>query len=100
MIDDYDLTVVQVAEGQWGVQIGETVIRTHGPTQCEGFPCPFHNPSEHHMRSWPINVRLDRSALCERKCLHGIGHPDPDSVHYFERIGRYGTDIHGCDGCC
>jgi hypothetical protein len=33
-------------------------------------------------------------------CPHGIGHPDPDSVAFFEKNGDTGFGVHGCDGCC
>lgn len=42
------------------------------------------------MLEWPLNWRGDRG-LIERRCPHGIGHPDPDTV---------GDTVHGCDGCC
>lgn len=75
-------------------------IRIHPETACEGEYCVFHNPSDHHMVSWPINVRLDNKALVERICSCGIGHPDPDSVAYFERQGITHMGIHGCCGHC
>ena len=50
------------------------------------------------MSTWP-KVRRE-SGLIERKCPHGIGHPDPDSVAEMEATGRKGYDVHGCDGCC
>jgi predicted kinase len=54
------------------------------------------------MREWRQHFRTDR-ALTERICPHGIGHPDPDDLH-FKRL-MAGTDevpdaVHGCDGCC
>lgn len=52
------------------------------------------------MRSWPLVYRFDRG-MFERRCVHGVGHPDPDSlarmVEFFEREG---DGIHGCCGCC
>jgi len=38
-------------------------LRIHGGDFCRGETCCFHNPSPHHMREWPINVRLDRFAM-------------------------------------
>ena len=64
---------------------------THSPDKCVGRPCPVHNPSDHHMRSWPLNYRPDRG-LTERLCHHGVGHPDPDDPSKHRR--------HGCCGCC
>ena len=78
----------------------------HNASMCKGHPCPFHKPSHHHMVNWPINVRLDRGALCERICPHGVGHPDPDSLAFIESrlpASRRGYEgIHGCCGygCC
>lgn len=81
--------------------------RFHDPENCEGAFCPLHNPSNHKMRDWPMNLRTDSWAfpLIERICPHGIGHPDPDSVAYLERNTKFGKikgtwGIHGCDGCC
>ena len=70
----------------------------HSLNQCAGEFCPLHNPSEHKMKDWPTNIR--DSNLVERMCEHGVGHPDPDSVAYFERRGITHMGIHGCDGCC
>lgn len=75
-------------------------VRIHDETECSG-TCPFHNPSAHKMRDWPMTVRTDRNALVERLCEHGVGHPDPDSTRYLTALwpgGGFG--IHGCDGCC
>lgn len=81
-------------------------VDIHTQEMCDGSPCPFHNPSDHHMVDWTMNVRLDGFSygLVERLCPHGIGHPDPDSVAWKEahpRKGSAGTwGVHGCDGCC
>jgi hypothetical protein len=71
-------------------------LNVHNPDVCanDSTPCVFHSPTEHKMRSWPMNIR--ETGLIERMCPHGIGHPDPDSAAYFGD----GWDIHGCDGCC
>jgi len=81
--------------------MGEPYYRAgmiHSPDRCEGTPCPFHAPSDHHMASWPTDLRM--SGLVERLCSHGIGHPDPDSMAWMASVGRHGHGIHGCDGCC
>jgi hypothetical protein len=60
-----------------------------------------HNPSDHHLRDWPMHLR--ETTLVERMCQHGVGHPDPDSAAYMDRLygHRAGTwSTHGCDGCC
>ena len=75
-----------------------TDVRIHPKSACEGH-CPFHNPSDHHMKDWPILIRY--SGLVERTCPHGIGHPDPDSLAYLSEQDQKGyLGIHGCDGCC
>lgn len=78
-------------------------LRVHHPDACAGEHCPFHNPSDHRMRDWKVNIR--ESTLVERLCPHGIGHPDPDSVAYMDRRDGYEEGdgcwgVHGCDGCC
>lgn len=70
----------------------------HDPAMCAGERCIFHNPSPHRMGSWPYNLRA--SGLVERLCPCGVGHPDPDSVAWFEAQGRPGFSVHGCCGCC
>jgi len=89
-------------------------IRTHDESQCDKFPCPVHRPSAHHMRDWPLVIRVDWPrvtadqrvfVLTERTCSHGVGHPDPDSVDHAARLSgseRFAqtVSLHGCDGCC
>lgn len=70
----------------------------HKPSKCAGQFCVFHNPSKHGMVDWPKVIRS--SALVERTCPHGVGHPDPDSLAWLDSIGRSGYGVHGCDGCC
>ena len=75
------------------------MIRYHDAEACAGQHCTLHNPSDHHMRDWPLTLR--ETTLMERKCPHGIGHPDPDSLAHLQRVAPGGAwDIHGCDGCC
>jgi len=68
-------------------------LHTHAAFECREENCAVHSPSNHHMRTWPINYRMDRG-ITERICKHGIGHPDPDCIRAKE------DSIHGCDGCC
>ena len=82
-------------------------ITYHKKALCKGNRCIFHNPTQHKMRDWPMNLRTDAwaSPLIERMCIHGIGHPDPDSVYFMDQNlspedKKYGYGIHGCDGCC
>lgn len=94
----------------------------HTADRCSGEFCCIHNPSDHHMNAWPLQLKM--SGQMERTCPHGIGHPDPDSIAYFNRVEanrlqRSGPDeyprgfyeqqadenlgwrgVHGCDGCC
>jgi hypothetical protein len=89
-------------------------VRIHSPEVCKTeLACPFHNPTDHKMKTWHINIR--ETTLTERLCPHNIGHPDPDSVPYMHEIFCYMYPlekdedhevdnchwwIHGCDGCC
>jgi len=78
-------------------------MKVHSKDLCvEGLPCPFHAPTDHHMREWVMTVQA--SGLVERKCEHGVGHPDPDSIAFLEVEGGSGQRgtwaIHTCDGCC
>jgi len=81
----------------------EGVLRTHGPTRCAGEVCCIHNPTDHHMRSWPMHWRGDRG-LMERICQHGCGHPDPDHLTHVEvtrgPLVAESESVHGCCGCC
>lgn len=73
--------------------------RIHSKVDCKGRHCVIHNPSDHHMKEWAIIFR--ETGLAERLCIHGIGHPDPDSMIFMESIRPNGCwGIHGCDGCC
>lgn len=83
--------VDNIAEPVFGMQVGPGVINAHPPSKCAGDNCVIHNPSDHHMRSWPTNWRSDRQMM-ERTCPHGVGHPDPDDINP--------DTSHGCDGCC
>ena len=100
--EQYDLVIVNATEPIFGISLGPVPLRTHLPSECAGEFCCIHNPSQHHMRTWPQNWRSDRR-LMERICPHGVGHPDPDDVAYQRRTfgdaAKY-VDIHGCDGCC
>ena len=78
---------------------GQT-ISVHEASQCKGQHCVIHNPSDHHMKTWPTNWRQSRFMM-ERICPHGVGHPDPDDLAFKVSIAARDADgIHGCDGCC
>ncbi len=74
------------------------LVNVHSPKRCRGRHCVLHDPSDHHMRSWPLVWRNDRGFM-ERQCPHGIGHPDPDSAAFQRSVGNP-IGVHGCDGCC
>lgn len=80
---------------------GETLVNVHYRRDCQRDtrPCAIHNLTDHSMRHFPQHFRED-TGLMERTCPHGIGHPDPDSLPFFEEMGIRGMDRHGCDGCC
>lgn len=82
-----------------GIVMQNPLTNIHNDSQCSGEHCCIHNPSDHHMRSWPMVWRKDKGVM-ERICPHGIGHPDPDGAAHNVRIGRDYLNIHGCDGCC
>lgn len=109
ILDPDDPSVAFLGSGTdstFGAAVGPvTLHNVHLPDRCYGRPCVIHNPSDHHMRDWPLHWRDDRG-ICERicpcphgpgahddgsHCGHGIGHPDPDQL---------GDGVHGCDGCC
>lgn len=79
--------------------MSKTILKTHAPEQCAGQACCIHHPSDHHMKTWPLNWRDDLGVM-ERICPHGVGHPDPDDTAHKIRIGCEVLDMHGCDGCC
>lgn len=63
--------------------------------------CVIHRPSLHRLTGSPQVLRS--SGLIEDQCVHGVGHPNPDSAAYMDwrlghEAGTWGT--HGCDGCC
>lgn len=99
---EYDVVEVDGhTEPSFGMQRGPGKLVVHPALVCAGQEsCVIHNPSEHHMRSWPLNWRAD-SGIMERICPeHGIGHPDPDEMTYQKRIGNSWAGVHGCCGCC
>jgi hypothetical protein len=85
------------AEVKWNV---------HKASVCEGSRCAIHNPSDHPLKNAPIGLRMGSifsskpHGFAERFCPCGIGHSDPDSVAFYDSIGYYGTDVHGCCGHC
>jgi hypothetical protein len=80
--------------------MSHTAITIHPPSRCEGYRCPWHNPSDHGMVGWPRDILTERHNLLVRVCPDGIGHPDPDSLEWLHRIGVPDDGDHACDGCC
>jgi hypothetical protein len=94
---------VSMDDSCWMLQAedGEVIIalqNVHHPIKCHERSCVLHNPSEHHMRRWPLLYRQDH--LVQRVCPHHLGHPDPDSLAFRELIAKEAAADHGCDGCC
>lgn len=78
------------------------VLSVHNKGDCLGDNCPIHNPSNHHMKDWPLFWRDDRR-IFERICEHGVGHPDPDDLNFrikFKLENAKYASVHGCCGCC
>lgn len=100
-VDDADVLWMGPATGRdWGQALGQTVLKNvHAPHLCAGRHCVIHNPSDHHMVTWPTLFRGDRGFM-ERTCPHGIGHPDPDDITYYWKSYQIDISVHGCDGCC
>lgn len=78
---------------------GQTIV-AHPEEVCAGQFCVIHNPSDHHMKEWPMLWRTDRKIM-ERICPHQVGIPDPDDLAY--RVNILGEDpkyagIHGSCG--
>jgi hypothetical protein len=82
------------------LRMSHTAITIHEPSRCEGYHCPWHNPSDHHMNTWTRRILMDRHNLIERVCRHEVGHPDPDSLEWLHRTGIHDDGAHECDGCC
>lgn len=75
------------------------IVNVHDESQCEHRACVVHNPSDHHMKQWPLHWRDDRT-IFERICSHGVGHPDPDQIPFWKETGQLYQATHGCDLCC
>lgn len=71
--------------------IGQPLEGVHPPEKCAGDACVIHNPSDHHMKEWPMDWNQQRGMMF-RLCEHFVGHPDPDD--------RAPDRAHQCDGCC
>ena len=85
--DDGDHDEIELLQGK---------LRVHSVSVCGGDICVIHNQTQHHMLDWPLIWRSDRGIM-ERRCPHGIGHPDPDD---YKIRTKFDPGVHGCDGCC
>lgn len=95
--EPFEYIFIHVADPIFGIQLGKATLRVHVRSKCKGDPCCIHNPSDHRLRSAPLNWRADRGRM-ERLCKHNVGHPDPDDM----RVKRSPLGgLHGCPcGCC
>lgn len=83
-----------------GAAMGDALlVNIHPAWRCAGRPCVIHAPTEHHMRTWLLHWRDDRT-IFERMCPHLVGHPDPDQITFWRETGQEEQAVHGCDGCC
>lgn len=71
---------------------GKKIVNVHRQKDCVG-ACTIHNHGKHPLDQTAVLWRNDRG-IFEHICLHGIGHPCPDS------LSPEDSGIHGCDGCC
>jgi hypothetical protein len=71
------------------------------PSACAGqsWGCWFHHPLPHPLSDAPVIWRSDKQTA-ERRCPHGIGHPDRQDVVYKGVVRGRDVSVHGCDGCC
>lgn len=90
--------------GRFTDDYGQRLTSIHQESDdCREHGCTIHNPSEDSEAIGKRFWRADRGIM-ERQCQHGVGHPDPDSVRFWQR--EHGDDfaslhsVHGCDGCC
>lgn len=87
----------------WEMDDGQKLVGAHFREDCGTDTCVIHAPTDHHMKDFMLIWRDDRMFF-ERLCPHGVGHPDPDQVAYWDATldeddaGAQG--VHGCDGCC
>jgi len=76
----------------------QKIHNIHGVYQCQGRPCPIHNPSWHHMHDWWQWYDAP-SKLMFRICPHGRYHIDPDNwVKAFHCNVFCDSSLH--DSCC
>lgn len=97
--NDKDGGIEIVSSETFDLGDGRVLTNVHSEAGCEGQWCVIHHPKPSHTSEWPLHWRGDR-AIFERICPHGIGHPDPSQLDYWEARGQSYNAIHGCCGCC
>lgn len=80
----------------WTMPNGEVLYYVHDGDTCVG-PCVIHNPSIPYAERTLV-WRNDRG-IFEDICEHGVGHPSPEQIPYWNRTGQSWHVVHGCDGC-
>lgn len=88
--------VVSIANG--------TLTRVHPAANCSGEHCWVHNPSDSHMKTWPVAWDA-HSRIAYRLCPeHRHPHPDLDDFRYRHRYSaKYSgwfENMYGKHECC
>jgi hypothetical protein len=59
--DPTQYLIADATDASFGAHQGVAVLENvHPATACDGRHCVIHNPSNHHMRSWPLVWRDDK----------------------------------------
>lgn len=74
------------------------LTRVHSSVMCSGKWCVVHNPMAP-TRSRYLTWRDDRG-IFEDVCWHGVGHPSPEQLDFWNETNREWEAVHGCCGCC
>lgn len=93
----FEYIFVHVTDPIFGAPLGKAPLRVHGKSKCKGQVCCIHNPSGHHMITWPQYWAANKGIM-GRICRHGFGHPDPDDA--LVKLAIDEVETHDCDGCC
>lgn len=98
----YDVVKVHLLKGDsHGISQRKMDLAVHPPDRCLGV-CVIHNPSENHMRDWPMMWSVPDMCMF-RECSHHVWHPDYDHIDYAMRAGHPTTfAFHTCceEKCC
>ena len=98
----YDVVKVQILRADGSISKVPEDLAVHHPSQCSGYPCSVHHPSENHMRNWPMLWNIP-DMLMLRQCPHGMWHPDWDHIAFAIR-NSYPVDtrhVYCCkERCC